>query len=274
MNSSSYVYRLDAPVDHAPERVVSLVPGVTEAFFDLNLGDRLVGRSAQCIRPVGQVERLPTLGDLEAPAIEQIIALQPGLVLFDPALSLQEALRQVHEAGIPVWGVSPRSLQENFNLLWNIMNLFDQTEMVARVRLIEQVYDRLLNLAESSEHLPSVVVVLADQPLRTVGHNTYLSDLLYVCGARNVFAEREPKAAEPGALVTIQLDEIESAQPDLLLLPDQGVGADTVSALQVLKIPATQQDRVITVSHDLLTWYGTRVAYALDQLPAQLRMDD
>jgi hypothetical protein len=37
-----YTSSIESPVDHPPQRVVSLVPSLTEALFDLDLGDRLI----------------------------------------------------------------------------------------------------------------------------------------------------------------------------------------------------------------------------------------
>ncbi|MDP6689880.1 MAG: cobalamin-binding protein, partial [Alphaproteobacteria bacterium] len=46
----------------APARIVSLVPSLTELLFALDLQEQLVGRTAFCIEPEGQVETIPVIG--------------------------------------------------------------------------------------------------------------------------------------------------------------------------------------------------------------------
>ena len=45
-----------------PERVVSLVPSVTESLFDLGLGHKVVGITDYCLHPADKVSGLPRLG--------------------------------------------------------------------------------------------------------------------------------------------------------------------------------------------------------------------
>ena len=45
-----------------PERIVSLVPSLTEALFALGLGDRVVGVTDWCVHPAEDVARLPVDG--------------------------------------------------------------------------------------------------------------------------------------------------------------------------------------------------------------------
>jgi hypothetical protein len=59
MNEETYTYSLEAPVEDAPATVVSLVPSITESMFDLNLGNRLIGRTEYCIYPADKVGMIP-----------------------------------------------------------------------------------------------------------------------------------------------------------------------------------------------------------------------
>jgi ABC-type Fe3+-hydroxamate transport system substrate-binding protein len=187
-------------------------------------------------------------------------------------------------------------VQDVFNLLWDIMNAFEETSMVPRVRLIEQTYDRLLGLIEArTEAPPRVFVPIWYDPLMTANGDTYLHDVLRVCGGANVFADRErqfPLKADLGQVeplspddVRVQgrdtrypritMDEIVAAQPDVILLPSEPfLFTDAhVELFRELDVPAAKQDRIHLVDGTLLTWHGTRVAHAFDQLPAYFRLD-
>ena len=298
MTEETYTYSMEAPVEDAPATVISLVPSITESMFDLNLGKRVIGRTDYCIYPEGKVDALPALGGTKNPDVQRIIAMQPGLVMANFEENRKEDVQALEEAGIPVWVTFPRTIPDVFNLLWNIMYLFDETMMVDRVRLIEQVYDRLLNLAETLEEeggLPKVFVPIWHEPLMTVNKDTYVHEVLFVCGAQNVFADRErqfPLKADLGETEPlpaddsrvqgrdrryprVTLEEVEAAQPDVILLPSEPFqfGEQHISLFSNLDVPAAKHNRIHLVDGTLLTWHGTRVAYALDQLPALFRLD-
>ncbi len=69
--------------DKAPERIVSLVPSITETLIELGAGNRVVGITNYCIHPARAVEIIPRLGGPKSISIEKIDALQPDLVITD-----------------------------------------------------------------------------------------------------------------------------------------------------------------------------------------------
>ena len=296
MTESTYTYSQESPVEEAPETVLSLVPSITESLFDLNLGNRLLGRTDYCIYPADKVEHVPSIGGTKNPDIARIIQMNPGLVFANYEENRKEDVEALRAAGIPVWVSFPKTLQETFNLLWNIMYLFDESLMVPRIRLIEQVYDRLLNMAEAREaDLPTVFAPIWLDPLMTFNKETYIHDLLFVCGAKNVFAERErrfPLEADLGKAEAypaddpriegkdtryprISLEELEASKPDIILLPSEpfAFNESHIPIFKALDVPAARNNRIHLVDGSWLTWHGTRMAYALNGLPALLRLD-
>lgn len=292
MSQEQTIHSLVAPIEYAPDSLVSLVPSITESLFDLNLGNRLLARTDYCIRPKGQVEKIPSIGGTKNPDISRIIALQPAMVFANAEENRKEDIEALRAAGIPVWVSMPTKVADVFTLLWNIMYLFDETSMVARVRLIEQIYDRLMGMLEAhDDELPKVFVPIWHDPLMTINRETYMHDLLLTCGGINVFADRErmfPLQADLGQQEAdmvlakgrdiryprITLEEIEVAQPDVILLPDEPFKFTEahISIFKQLDVPASKNNRIHLVDGSWLTWHGTRLAYALNDLPNLLRV--
>jgi ABC-type Fe3+-hydroxamate transport system substrate-binding protein len=181
-------------------------------------------------------------------------------------------------------------VRDAFNLLWSIMNVFDDATMVERVRAIEWLCDWL----ERIEHEPPcrVFAPIWYDPLMTFNSDTYAHDLLRICGGTNVFAERErlfPLKADLGEAEPLPLDdpriagrdtryprvaleEVEAAQPDVILLPSEPFSFDEthLSIFAALDVPAARSGRIHLVDGSLLTWHGTRLARALSELPKLL----
>lgn len=295
-----YQHGLEIPVEQPPQRVVSLVPSVTESLFELNLGGRLVAITDYCVHPAHEVARLPRIGGTKNPDIARIIDLKPDLVIVNREENRKADAEALTAAGIPVWVTFPRTVADVFNMLWNMMYVFDDTSMVPRVRMIEYTADWLRGIAQQKEDrgepLPRVFAPIWKDPWMTFNADTYAHDLLALCGGANVFAERErlyPLQADLGQAQAyapddpraqgrdtryprLTLDEIIAAQPDVILLPDEPYAfseADRAFFLS-LDVPAAHYQRVHLIDGSLLTWHGTRVARAFDLIPSLLALDE
>lgn len=287
----TYVYHMEAPVTQPPERVVSLVPSVTESLFDLNLGQRLVAITDYCIYPEAGVRGLPRIGGTKNPNVEQIIALRPDLVIANVEENRYEDVDALQRAGVPVWVTFPKTVSDAINLLWNIMHVFDEASMVPRVRLIEQTMDWVVGVSKANEDHPTrVFAPIWQDPLMTFNADTYAHDLLRVCGGTNVFASRQrlyPLKADLGeaepypdertqGLDTryprITLDEVVEAQPEVILLPSEPFSFTDahIPLFAGLDVPAAHHKRIHLLDGSLLTWHGTRLAHALTIIPALL----
>lgn len=265
--ASTYTYNMTAPVTQPPQRVVSLVPSVTESLFDLNLGSRLVAVTDYCARPADGVATLPRIGGTKNPDLRRIIDLKPDLVFANQEENRKQDVEALQAAGIPVWVTFPRTVQDALNLLWNIMYAFEETSMVPRVRLIEWTLDWVGGVSRAREDkITRVFVPIWMKPLMTISADTYAHDLLRVCGGTNVFAAHTSRYPQ------VTLQEVEMAQPDVILLPSEPFAFDEshVPTFAALDVPAARRGRIHLVDGSLLTWHGTRLAYALDTFPALL----
>ncbi|MBO9326591.1 MAG: ABC transporter substrate-binding protein, partial [Roseiflexus sp.] len=73
--------RLD--VKHPPQRIVSLVPSLTEWLFTIGLGARVVAVTDYCIEPAAALAGVPRIRGTKNPDRARIVALQPDLVIAD-----------------------------------------------------------------------------------------------------------------------------------------------------------------------------------------------
>jgi iron complex transport system substrate-binding protein len=283
--------------DHAPQRLVSLVPSMTESLFDLGVGEAVVGITDYCTQPAEKLSHLPRLGGPLNPQIERIIALQPELVIANWEENTLPDVEALEAAGVPVWVSFPKSVRETLDMLYTVAALFRSP--AARVRL--QTLDLTLDWAIASaagrhpvryfcpiwyETTPS-----GESWWMTFNNDTYMDDLLGLCGGENVFAGRTRRypleadlgrapSEEPAGRDTryprVTLDEILAAQPEVILLPDEpyAYGETERQHLQALLsgTPAAREDRLLLVEGSLVTWHGTRLARALQTLPPILNI--
>src|SRR5205823_5294687 len=93
----------------APQRIVSLIPSVTEMLFAIGEGKRVVGVSSYDEYPP-EVKRLPRVGGLLDPNVERLLALKPDLVVL---YQTQNELKQrLDRAGIAYYSYEHRALAD------------------------------------------------------------------------------------------------------------------------------------------------------------------
>jgi ABC-type Fe3+-hydroxamate transport system substrate-binding protein len=277
----------------APQRIVSLVPSLTESLFDLGAGRQVVGITDYCIHPAEGVRDVPRLGGPKNPRLDAILALQPDLVLANWEENTRPAVEALQAAGVPVWVTLPLSVRETVDLLHSLAGLLRNPAADLRVRMLDLTLDWAISAAQGRAGVRYFCPIWHDttsagQPWwMTFNRRTYCHDLLEVCGGENVFAGRErryPLAADIGSAVPrparggdtryprIALGEIVAAQPDVILLPDDPYQFSDEELDQLTRwlaeTPAVQQGRIHRVDGSLVTWAGTRVARALQELPA------
>ena len=218
-----------------PARIVSLVPSLTELCFDLGLDERIAGATRFCTEPRDRVSRLPKVGREKDPDLARIRALAPDLVLANVEENRREDVTGAASAG---------------------------------AALADSLEARRAEVAARPAAPPArVFCPIWRDPYMTIARDTYVHDMLTVCGGENVFADR------PVRYPTVTLDEVAAARPQVILLPDEPYRFRRVHLADfapLAETPALQAGRVHFVDGKLLSWYGARIGAALAELPALL----
>src|SRR5581483_9112017 len=96
---------LERPValDHRPERIVSLVPSLTEALFAMGLGDAMAGITRYCVEPADRVDGVPKVGGTKNPDLVAIRALRPDLVIASAEENVREHVEALIADGLTVY---------------------------------------------------------------------------------------------------------------------------------------------------------------------------
>ena len=98
----------------------------------------------------------------------------------------------------------------------------------------------------------------------TINGDTYIHDMLRVCGARNVFGDR------PERYPTVTLDEVAARRLDVILLSDEPFRfrrAHLADFAGYPEVPAVRDGRIYLVDGKPFSWHGPRIAEALRTLP-------
>ena len=272
---------------HAPERLVSLVPSITETLFAFGYGDQVAGITDYCTEPAAEVAAKPRIGGTKNPDVPAIVEMQPHLVLAVAEENRRHDVEQLDAAGIPVYVFEPGTVRAGIDLLWRVAELLDCRDAVSPlVESIEAVYAEVQS--QAADRVPArVFCPIWKDPYMTIGEGAYINDMLRVCGGENIFAERRrrfPLAADLGLTPErggerdagrdrryprVTLEEMAALRPDVILLPDEPYvfsEADLDDFRPFADVPAVRRGRIHLIDGKIVSWYGPRIGDSLRAL--------
>jgi iron complex transport system substrate-binding protein len=206
-DDSGATVTLNAPA----QRIVSLAPHVTELLYAAGGGDRIVGAVEYSDYPP-QAKSIPRVGDNKSLDLERIVAMKPDLIVVwrhGNALRQLDRLRELH---VPMFFSEPHKLEDipatidKLGVLLGTSNEANKASNAFR-HDIDNLRTRYANQSPVS-----VFYQVWDDPLMTLNGSNTVSEVIELCGGRNVFADLKPLvptisteavlAADPEAIVT------------------------------------------------------------------------
>lgn len=173
--------------DHPPERILSLIPTVTQMLVELGARDALVGRTD--FDTLLAVRALPSVGGGLQPNLELLLTLRPDLVIRFDGEQDPVTGAALDARGITQLGVRPDRIEDVRAILRQMGRVTGRStaadSVVAELdRELREVRDRVAG----SERL-RVAYVLGGTPPWVAGPGTFIADLLEVAGGENVFTD-------------------------------------------------------------------------------------
>lgn len=197
-------------------RVVSLVPAATEIIFAIGRGNRLIGRTTWDLFP-DSAKLVPNVGDGIRPNIEVVLAAKPTLVVLYASTENRTAAAAFTKAGIEVMAIRVDRIAD-FERLTKQLGATLNTPKRAQ-QVVDTVRTTLgrVRAAVAGCNRPTVVWPLYDTPVYVVGKGSFLSEMLDIAGATNIFADMEKPSPE------VSIEEIAHRDPAFVLTAPSSV---------------------------------------------------
>jgi endonuclease-3 len=233
-----------------PERIVSLVPSVTELLVQWGLGARLAGRTSFCVEPKWIRASVPAVGGTKTPDIERILSLRPDLVILERDENTLAAAEALGAAGLRLLVLHIRSLRDclaAFRALGDGVGLPAQGKAAAAALKAD--------LGRRPAKGPRTLTLVWKDPWISAGPDTYVSDLVRRAGLTPIGPDGYPHLAEA---------DLDALEPQVLLLPDEPFRFNARHQAELRRqFPLA---RVLRLDGRHLTWYLSRTRQALQFL--------
>jgi len=252
-------------IDQAPQRIVSFGPSITEILFALGLEEKVVGVSNYCDYP--EAAKLKAkVGDAFNPSLERIVELEPDLVL---TLKQEQLNRELDALGIKFMVLDPEDIDGILGDI-ELVGEITGTEKKAE-ELIEDMQDSISQVIALVEDAPEVrvffIVDATDLTLPwTAGTGSFIDALITMAGGENIAAKAQ------GAWVQFSLEQIVSADPEIIVIQTMTGGIPTVSKEGLEEHPvwgemtAVKQGKICFINGDLVSRPGPRIVQGLEEM--------
>ena len=245
-----------------PQRIVSLVPSLTETVCELGACERIVGTDRYANWPE-RVRALPKLGGLEDTQVERLVALKPDLVLLARS---SRALDRLQALGLPVLALEPQDWASTLRVVTQLADVLGSPAAGGKLKL--RINERI---TAASLRVPSawrgrsVYVEVASTPY-AAGDASFIGELLRRMGLVNAVP------AALGPFPQLNPEFVLRAQPAFIVATQAAVG-EMAARPGWMQLKALQQRHTCGLAPapwDALVRPGPRLAEAAEALAACL----
>ncbi|KXH81577.1 ABC transporter substrate-binding protein [Chryseobacterium kwangjuense] len=226
-------------------KVVSLVPSITEALFDLGLTENeVIGRTKFCIHPGDRIKNVPIIGGTKNINIDKIKALQPDLILANKEENIKEQVEALMD-DFKVTVTHVETVEDNYYLLKTLGNIFNKEEkaQLFNLKIYEVLEQTKLDAPVKAAYL------IWKNPYMTIGSDTFIHHILSDIGFENIF-KNQTRYPE------IQMEDLADAEVIMLSSEPFPFKEKHIEEMQAFY----PDKKIMIVDGEAFSWYGTHIA--------------
>lgn len=193
-----------------PQRIITLLPSLTETVCALDACDRLVATDRYSNFPV-QAEALPKAGDLDEVTVELIVSLRPDLVLLSRSQRITERLAELGIQSFVLNSETYADIARSIKIVGRILGASARADTLERS--IAAAVEDIGAEAVLQRHGPKPAVYFeVDRAPYAAGPASFIGELLARLGTRNIVT------ADLGAFPKLNPEYVVRHAPDVIFI--------------------------------------------------------
>jgi ABC-type Fe3+-hydroxamate transport system substrate-binding protein len=240
-----------------PERIVSLVPSITETVIRLGADTKVVGITSFCIHPERAVADIPRVGGPKDVSTEKIDMLRPDLIIANKEENQKHQINALRER-YPVFVTYPRTLEGAVKTILDLGALVDRSSTASEMAATCDAIITSTHSVLRTRPLRTVCMIWRD-PWMVVGTDTYVNDLLETFGFMNAFSAGDDRYPQT------TLEAVLSQGPDVIVLPSEPYDFTEADHEEIQSALESEglHTAILRVEGSYLTWFGFRTIQGL-----------
>lgn len=258
-------YKREVKIESEPKKVVSLAPNLTEIVYDLDLGNRLIGRTDFCDYPK-EVEKVPVVGNLIEPNIEKIVELSPDIVLASDHFK-KDSLKKLEENGIKVLILKEnQTFNGTYKIIEDMGRAFNKEEKASKIVENMKTDIKKIESKENKGKKPTVYYVIGygEAGDFTATGETFISDIIEKSGGTNI--------AKDGKGWKYSLEKLVEKDPDYIICSNKNNTKENLKKTNIYKdLTAIKKDRIIEIDENTIDRQGPRLVEGMRSISEGLK---
>jgi len=241
--------------DSSPQRIISLVPSITELLYDLGLEARIIGITKFCVHPYHLQSTKKIVGGTKKVHFEKIRLLQPDIIICNKEENTPEMVAELRTI-CPVWVTDILTISDNFKMIADFGPLFNcRTESQKWNEKIGFALQEFEKFVKEKPILKAAYFIWKD-PFMVAGSETYINAMLQLNHFENIYANRS-------RYPEIEIKKIRlEGDPDLVFLSSEPYPFKEEDAFEIGRF--THHARTVFVDGEMFSWYGSRLLKSFD----------
>jgi ABC-type Fe3+-hydroxamate transport system substrate-binding protein len=233
-----------------------MVPSQTELLHYFGLEKEVVGITKFCIHPDSWFKSKTRIGGTKQLKIDQIIGLNPDLVIGNKEENTQEDILALEKNGIPVCMSDINSFDEALEMIEQVGMLCGKVDEAQILKTeIETGFNKNSEIGKSR----SVLYFIWDEPMLVVGKNTYIDSVIEKIGfLNNCNLIRYPN-----------LSELKNANPDFVFLSSEPFPFTEQHVEKYQNL--FPESKILLVDGEMFSWYGSRMLASVGYFSSVLK---
>jgi len=255
----------DVKLPDEVSRVVVLAAADCEIVYELGRENLLVGRGEYCDWPE-EVKTIESVQSGDETNIEQIIALEPDLVLMSSMAQTEEQVQQLEKAGISVVLIQADTIAQVYQAIELIGSCLDAEDEAST--LIAEMKQGFLDLQKDLPPSGGTIyfeVSPLEYGLWTAGTETFMDEIASMLNVENCFSDISGWAE-------ISQEQVIERSPDYIVTITMYFGEGESPEVEILgrvgweNITAVKEEQVFLMNSDEFSRPGPRLLQAAQNL--------
>jgi iron complex transport system substrate-binding protein len=234
-------------------RLLSLAPNLTELAYAAGAGSLLVGTVEFSDYPEA-ARKLPRVGDAWRVDVERVLELRPDIVLVWPTGTPDTVISRLRQLRLRVVEVPTQKLADVPRALRQLGQLAGTTPVAEQAAFAFERDVAAQRARYAQRPVLSVFIQIDDEPIYTVNGRHVISEIVTLCGGRNVFADL-PQLAPP-----IGAEAVLAADPQVIVSTDDTITDPLAEWVRWPRMQAVQARTIYALSSDLVARASPRLA--------------